>query len=764
MTSRRAYGWAGEVAVIALTLAVTAGMTRLFLNDSFLRDVMALAIASHLVAIASRRAGLGMAPAGLLSLAALLVTVTVLLYADTAALILPTGDTIDLVRTDISEAWTVFNNDAAPVPVVPGFVLIAGTLLWICAFLADWAAFRLRSPIEAVAPATAVFVFTALLGVDADRIYYAVLYTGAVTAVLLTMRVSHQLREEVWIEATPARGAGSTLRAGAAVGALAVLIGASFGPALPGTDAAPLIDVTELDTGPQTRTTINPLVEVRTQLISQSNEELFSVAVPNDSPQYWRLMSLDEWDEQDQRWVASANFEDPDGNYPSQYDDSVDSTRLIQRITVKSALSNPYSTPSIYMPAAHEVVRVLEDNGVPLEYEASSGTLVKTREAEGLAPDGFVYVVESAVPGFDSEILASSTRSGMDASFYDFNTRLSDNVPATIVAEAESVTAGLTNDFDRALALQNYFLNSERFSYDIDIAGSHGYEDLESFLFEVGRGYCQQFAAAFAVMARSIGLPTRVAVGFTWGDWDESRGEYVVKGEHAHAWPEVYFQGTGWVILDPTPNRAPPEASNVTGHAPAQVGTAAPEPPPTSLPNQAGDPNAGGGPSRPFEEFPTTTQAPVTGPSSGVDVPWLTVSVMLLAAAFLVGFVPSLRMLQRKRRRARVAHDVHGRVEMAWDEALEALELIDIRHRPHESPMEFASRVNDPHLEIGPVDVLAEGTTHARYAAHASDELVADVERSSRAIAHNCRRSSRRGRRIQAAFDPRPLVPQMWRR
>ena len=681
MTRRQAYSWAGEVTVIALTLAVTAGMTRLVLDDSFLRDVIALAIASHLVAIASRRAGLGMAPAGLLSLAALLVTVTVLLYADTAALILPTGDTIDLVRADISEAWTVFNDDAAPVPVVPGFVLIAGALLWICAFLADWAAFRLRSPIEAVAPATAVFVFTALLGVDADRVYNAVLYTGAVTAVLLTMRVSRQLREEVWIEATPARGAGSTLRAGTAVGALAVLIGASFGPTLPGSDAAPLIDVTELDTGPQTRTTINPLVEVRTQLISQTNEELFSVAVPKGSQQYWRLMSLDEWDEQDQRWVASANFEDADGNYPSQYDDSVNSTQLIQAITVKAALSNPYSTPSIYMPAAHEVVRVLEDNGVPLEYEASSGTLVKTREAEGLAPNGFTYVVESAVPGFDSETLATSTRSGIDAGFYEFNTRLPDDVPASIIAEAELITAGRTNDFDRALALQNYFLDSERFSYNINIAGSHGYDDLESFLFEVGQGYCQQFAAAFAVMARSIGLPSRVAVGFTWGDWDESRGEYVVKGEHAHAWPEVYFQGTGWVILDPTPNRAPPGASNVTGRKPAQVGTVAPEVPSTTLPSLGGNPSPGG-PSRPFEEVPPTTQAPVVGPSSGVDVPWLTVLIVLLAAAFVIGFVPGLRILQRQRRRARVAHDVQGRVEMAWDEALEALNLLDIPPSP----------------------------------------------------------------------------------
>lgn len=74
-------------------------------------------------------------------------------------------------------------------------------------------------------------------------------------------------------------------------------------------------------------------------------------------------------------------------------------------------------------------------------------------------------------------------------------------------------------------------------------------------------------------MARAIGLPARVAVGFTWGDWDEARRTHVVRGEHAHSWPEVYFGGTGWVRFEPTPGRGAPGDAAVTGVAPAQSGS-----------------------------------------------------------------------------------------------------------------------------------------------------------------------------------------------
>ena len=80
------------------------------------------------------------------------------------------------------------------------------------------------------------------------------------------------------------------------------------------------------------------------------------------------------------------------------------------------------------------------------------------------------------------------------------------------------------------------------------------------------RGYCEQFAGTFAAFARVLGLPSRVAVGFTPGELRDD-GRYYVQDKHAHAWPEIYFDGLGWVPFEPTPARGNPAAVQYTGVA-----------------------------------------------------------------------------------------------------------------------------------------------------------------------------------------------------
>src|SRR3546814_13822800 len=81
----------------------------------------------------------------------------------------------------------------------------------------------------------------------------------------------------------------------------------------------------------------------------------------------------------------------------------------------------------------------------------------------------------------------------------------------------------------------------------VDVGSVHVGDALEQFLFETQVGYCEQFAGAYAAMARAVGLPARVAVGFTQGERDETDPTlFHVRGEHAHAWPEVYLAGAGW--------------------------------------------------------------------------------------------------------------------------------------------------------------------------------------------------------------------------
>ena len=84
---------------------------------------------------------------------------------------------------------------------------------------------------------------------------------------------------------------------------------------------------------------------------------------------------------------------------------------------------------------------------------------------------------------------------------------------------------------------------------------------LMQFLTETKTGFCQQFATAMAAMLRSLGIPARVAVGFTRGDYDEGSGLYTVSSHDAHTWVEVRFPTYGWIPFEPTPGPRNPAAA-----------------------------------------------------------------------------------------------------------------------------------------------------------------------------------------------------------
>ncbi len=118
------------------------------------------------------------------------------------------------------------------------------------------------------------------------------------------------------------------------------------------------------------------------------------------------------------------------------------------------------------------------------------------------------------------------------------------------------------------MALQDYFTGPDSaFRYSLQTAPSGGDDALVEFL-TVGRtGYCEQFASAMAVMLRAVGIPSRVAVGFTGGtDFGDYRS---IRTSDAHAWVEAYFPGTGWVLFDPTPlDRRPDDHPGVRAGGP----------------------------------------------------------------------------------------------------------------------------------------------------------------------------------------------------
>lgn len=213
------------------------------------------------------------------------------------------------------------------------------------------------------------------------------------------------------------------------------------------------------------------------------------------------------------------------------------------------------------------------------------------------------------------------------------------NIPADAAGKrfaslANEITAKATTRYDQALALQEYFRDPANFTYttSVDPSGS----DSVSVFLDKRHGYCVQFASGMIMLARSIGIPARLAIGFLPGKPSDG-GASVIRGGDAHAWPELYFAGAGWVRFEPTPaiqtgarpRYADPLASAVdTGAGGITIPTAAPS-----------------GAHRPVDPGGNSPSIVVGAPAG--SVPWPLVITLIVLAAIVLGGVSW--WLERKR-------------------------------------------------------------------------------------------------------------------
>jgi transglutaminase-like putative cysteine protease len=190
--------------------------------------------------------------------------------------------------------------------------------------------------------------------------------------------------------------------------------------------------------------------------------------------------------------------------------------------------------------------------GGELRWNADASTLIK---ADGDLVAGDVYAIVSVSPQFVLEDLEAATSTEPGDPIY---LELPDDFPAPVNEVARVVTADAATPYEAALTLQNWFRSE--FEYSLEIQAGHSVSAIEAFLRD-RVGYSEQFAGTYAVMMRTLGIPARVAVGFTPGVDAGDQG-FSVSGRDAHAWPEVWFDGLGWVPFEPTPGRGAPGAEN----------------------------------------------------------------------------------------------------------------------------------------------------------------------------------------------------------
>jgi transglutaminase-like putative cysteine protease len=129
--------------------------------------------------------------------------------------------------------------------------------------------------------------------------------------------------------------------------------------------------------------------------------------------------------------------------------------------------------------------------------------------------------------------------------------QLPSNMPTSISRLAGQITAGLNNPYDQAQAITNYLRTNITYA-EILPKPPADQDPIEWFLFDIRQGYCNYYATAEVLMLRSLGIPTRLSVGYAQGSYDDTVQRYMVIHKDSHAWPEVYFAGVGWVEFEPT--------------------------------------------------------------------------------------------------------------------------------------------------------------------------------------------------------------------
>ncbi|GID93623.1 transglutaminase [Amorphoplanes digitatis] len=360
--------------------------------------------------------------------------------------------------------------------------------------------------------------------------------------------------------------------------------------------------------------------------------------------------------------------------------------------------------------------------------------------------------------------------------------------------EVQALVAGLIKnqrtEYDKISAIYRYFSRDNGFTYSLQTTDPQaGKSAIVTFLKEGKAGYCQQYAAAMAWMAREAGIPARVAFGFTLGSTRDGDA-YVLTNRNAHAWTEVYLDGFGWVPFDATPAAAVVgSARSAWAEDPDAVATPSASSTATVAPGT--DPSAApGAAQRPDRDV---DNGALNSPGAGIQasVSSATMLTMALVAVFLALLaVPALRRILVRRRRhsatipkttavatggpappdgrevvvttetVQAREDAHA----AWDELVDTMIDYRVPVDPTETPRHTAQRlVREAELTDSPAEsavLLGRAEERARYARQPlqGGELTVALGQVRRSLA----RTATKRTRIVALLLP-PSVMLRWR-
>ncbi len=668
------------------TLLASLSLASTFDDTDWLGPVIVCVVAAALGCAAGRRLGLPRPLVPLPGIALLVLALTVIYARDVAVLgLIPGPGALRALDQLATLGFDGMRRYATPAPTDAGLVLLAAGGTGLVAILVDTLAVTYRSAALAGVPLLALYAVPVV--VVRDGVPWLLFLVAALGWLLLLLAEGRE-RLAGWGRAldrrsakgdniftqTPAEPLGVVgRRIGATALGLALVLPAILPWAAGGLFRNGGTGGSGAGSGRSFGTSVDPFVQIGAQLGARSSSTLLTYTTDDRTPDYLRMVTLDRFN--GTTWLAAEPRSTGDArDLEDRSTIGLLGHDVASRITI-------YKLDQTWLPRAAPTTRILDLSG-HWSYDSSTGDVFAQG---GTTTHDEAYEVDSRHLALTAEALRAQGE--IAPSLLARNTRLPAGVAASVRALTHTITDRQPTAYDKALALQQFFLDDKNgFRYTTTAPKAKG-DPLVAFLTN-RQGFCQQFAGAFAVMARIAGLPTRIEIGFSQGA-QANDGSWKVTNYNAHAWPEVYFAGYGWVRFEPTKS------------APTGVGqpTWAPGPN-TGGPGPINTPGGGNQVSQaqhnaqrdqadngtvPLPPPPAATAAPTR-------IPWQPILGVL---ALLALAAPGVARVVRRRRRlaARTWPDERVRVRTAWSELADTAHDLRVPFPASSTPRSTAAYV-----------------------------------------------------------------------
>jgi transglutaminase-like putative cysteine protease len=647
-----------------------------------------------------------------------------LLYLDTSfaaghalAGLIPTG-------SSMHHLWQVANQglsmraSAPPVPSTPGVEILAAAGIGAVAILTDLIAVRLRSPAIAGLPLLVLFSVPITTSAKPAGLGSSVTFCLAVIGFLALLAADGRERLRIWgrlvsvwygtepEEQSKGPDTRGLAAAGRRIGAAAVCFALVVPLLIPGLRLHGLFEKHDLPGSGSNVGLPAAIDQMHQQLTGASagHQVVLTYTTTNTDPSLQYLpLAMTNYNGQSQEFGVVL----PGGSTPVSHsvlppvpgmDASIPESITRTQITMSKSVTG-YSGGLTFLPAPYAPVAVsIPASADPAAWRANNTNLTVYSSSAKLAGLSYQVTSNEAEPTVADLSVPQTGLPGLTP-------YLSYNGPdqGELLAIARSVTKGAKNAYQKAAALKNWFASTGGFSYSLQphwLAASGGLlsnsQQLLDFLTKDKIGYCQQFAYGMAILARLLGIPSQIDVGYTAGT-PIGHHTWEVTEADAHAWPVLYFKNVGWVRFEPTPSGSAgqrtatqPDYSTSGPAGGQQPGGGA------KLPGQSGG-SAGGGKANSKTSVKRIPDLSQNG--GGAALPQARhssaplVLLIILILAVLAAIAPGItRLLVRRSRWRRAAGDT-ALAHAAWHELRDNLYDYGLECRASESPRALARRI-----------------------------------------------------------------------